>query len=316
MGELKQATITILNTCIQAKEGESVLIITDKNKKEIANSLVNASKELSLKPTLIEIPELKINGQEPPESTAQTMKEFDICILVTSKSLTHTKARRSACEAGARIATMPNATVEMIKRTIPINYQELQERNTKLVKLLEKTEIVRVTTQKGTDITMNIKGRDIHGINDGLYTQKGQYGNLPCGEVCLAPIEGTTNGKFIVDASMGTGKLPSPLTIEVKNGFATSITGEHAQKIKDMFKDLPKEAYNIAELGIGTNPNAKITGNVLEDEKVLGTAHIALGNNKSFGGDVDVPIHIDGIFRAPTIYLDSKMIIEQGKFLI
>lgn len=316
MGELKQATLIILNTCMQAKEGESVLIITDKNKKEIADSLVNASKELSLKPTLIEIPELKINGQEPPESTAQAMKQFDICILVTSKSLTHTKARRNACKADSRIATMPNATVEMIKRTIPINYQELQERNTKLVKLLEKTEIVKITTQKGTDITMNIKGRDIHGINDGLYTQKGQYGNLPCGEVCLAPIEGTTNGKFIVDASMGTGKLPSPLTIEVKNGFAISITGEHAQKIKDMFKDLPKEAYNIAELGIGTNPNAKITGNVLEDEKVLGTAHIALGNNKSFGGDVDVPIHIDGIFRAPTIYLDNKMIIEQGKFLI
>ena len=316
MDELKQSAIKILNVCMQAKKDETVLIVTDKNKQKIADSLMTASKELSLKPTLIEIPELKINGQEPPESTAQLMKQFDICILVTSTSLTHTKARRSACESGSRIATMPNATVEMIKRTIPIDYQELQERNTKLVKLLEKTEIVRITTEKGTDITMNIKGRDVHGINDGLYTQKGQYGNLPCGEVCLAPIEGTSNGKFIVDASMGTGKLPSPLTIEVKDGFATTITGEHAQKIKDMFKNLPKLAYNIAELGIGTNPNAEITGNVLEDEKVLGTAHIALGNNKSFGGDVDVPIHIDGIFRAPTIYLDDKKVIEHGIFLM
>jgi len=301
---------------MQAKENETVLIVTDKTKKDIADSLINASEELSLKPTLIEIPELKINGQEPPENTAKEMTKFDICILVTSKSLTHTQARRTACKADSRIATMPNATIEMIKRTIPIDYQALQERNKKLVELLKKTEIVRVTTQKGTDITMNIKDRDIHGIGDGLYIQKGQYGNLPCGEVCLAPIEGTSNGKFIVDASMGTGKLSNPLTITVKDGFATSISGEHAQKIKDMFKDLPKEAYNIAELGIGTNPNAEITGNVLEDEKVLGTAHIALGNNKSFGGNVDVPIHIDGIFQDPTIYLDNKMIIEHGKFLI
>jgi leucyl aminopeptidase (aminopeptidase T) len=77
-----------------------------------------------------------------------------------------------------------------------------------------------------------------------------------------------------------------------------------------------KDSRNFAEFGIGTNDKAIITGSPLEDEKVKGTAHLALGNNIFFGGKVSVPFHVDGIFLQPTIWANDKIIMNNGKFIL
>ena len=138
---------------------------------------------------------------------------------------------------------------------------------------------------------------------------------LPAGEVFIAPLENKTNGTIIVDASVGgLGKVDKNIKIIVKDGFIDNIAGG---KISDAFKKLLKNKLyrNVAELGIGTNPKAKIIGNVLEDEKASGTCHIAFGNNKHFGGKVDVPFHVDVVIRKPTIYADGFLIMEDGKII-
>ena len=108
-----------------------------------------------------------------------------------------------------------------------------------------------------------------------------------------------------------------PVTVHVQAGYATKIEGgSEAAKLMKLLEPMGKKAYNIAELGIGTNDQAIITGAILEDEKVMGTVHIALGNNISMGGTCDVGIHLDGVILEPTVLIDGRMIMEKGKLKI
>jgi leucyl aminopeptidase (aminopeptidase T) len=305
MSVLSIAAKNALEICMGLKPSESLLVIYDLKKKNIANSIFKEGLKICKKCKLFRVKEPKVSGEEPVNSVANEMLKYDVIMLVTSKSLSHTKARRDACKKGARIASMPGITKEMFVRTMQADYNVIEKRTNDLCKILRKGKIVRITSSKGTDITMSIRSRKpLFGC---LTNKKGSFHNLPAGECCLAPLEGSTNGVFVVDASF-LGKVDKPIKVVVKDGFAISISGgkvaSKLKKVLDSVKD--KNAYNIAELGIGTN----------EDEKVLGTAHIAVGNNISYGGKIDVPIHLDGVFRKPTIFVDKKKIMENGKLLI
>ena len=122
----------------------------------------------------------------------------------------------------------------------------------------------------------------------------------------------------MIDGAMsGVGEVKEPIRVEIKEGKAISFSGkEEAKKLQEIFADQPELARNIAEFGIGTNSSARIIGNVLEDEKVKGTVHIALGNNAHFGGKVDVPLHLDGIIKNPSFWVDDELIMKEGKFEI
>lgn len=187
-----------------------------------------------------------------------------------------------------------------------------------LNKAYENQEKIKITTELGTDLEMQVN-RELPQVSEGIFHKKGDWGNLPDGEAYFAPLENHTNGTIIIDASMaGIGKLTSPIKIEIKDGYAINIEGkQQAEQLKKLLTDFNnKTAYNIAELGIGTNDKAIITGIILEDEKVLGTAHIALGNNLSYGGTVNAPCHLDGIFLKPTIEAGNKTILKKGKLLL
>jgi leucyl aminopeptidase (aminopeptidase T) len=164
---------------------------------------------------------------------------------------------------------------------------------------------------------MPIKGRTAH-ASSGLFREKGLWGNLPTGEAYLAPIEGRSNGVVVVDGSMaGVGMMTAPIRIEVKDGYATDITGgDEAARLRALLEPHGKDAYTVAEFGIGTNDRAILTGLILEDEKVMGTIHIAFGDNKSMGGTVRVASHLDGLVKRPTVWFDDDKIMEDGKLLV
>ena len=152
----------------------------------------------------------------------------------------------------------------------------------------------------------------------GIYVKKGSFGNLPAGEAGMAPIEGTANGVYVVDATMASiGRLKKPLKFIVKNGYVIKVIGgKNAEKMNSIFRKYGKSSRNIAEVAIGTNEKAKLTGFTLEDEKVNNTCHIAVGDSISMGGRIKAPIHLDGIIKKPTIWIDSKKIMEKGKLLV
>jgi len=309
MTTLEQAAEIVIKECLAVKKGEKVLIITDDNLKKIGEDLYKAALTITEAEILI-IPVGKRNGEEPPAEVAKKMREYDVIIIPTTVSLTHTKAVREATN--ARVATMPSVNEEMMLRAIDVDYDSMAKRTNQLKDILNKGKKVKVVSDVGTELTFSIDEREAEG-SAGILKTKGLFGNLPSGEAFIAPVEGTADGKIIIDGSVLNKKVDKIINVIVEDGFAVRIDDKELNNVLKSIND--KNAFNIAEFGIGTNDKARVSGNVLEDEKVMGTCHFAFGNNKSFGGNTDVPVHIDGILRNPTVWVDDKKIIENGLFL-
>ncbi len=315
--ELYSASLIAVRDCMGLKPGEKVLVITDEPLRTIGYALWKAAKDLGNEVLLIEILPRASNGAEPPSEVAELMKMVDVVLCPTSKSLTHTDSRRAASAKGVRVGTLPGVTEEIMIRCMNADYNKIAQRTFALCKLLEKASTVRVTAPAGTDITMPIKGRTAHS-SSGVFREKGQWGNLPTGEAYLAPVEGQSEGVVVVDGSMAmVGMVKTPIRIQVKKGYAEDISGgEEAQRLIALLEPHGKDARTVAEFGIGTNDKAILTGIILEDEKVMGTIHIAFGDNKSMGGSVRVASHLDGLITRPTVWLDETMIMNNGKVLV
>lgn len=291
------------------KRGENVLIVVDTaTPVAIGRSLFKAALDLGCEVILMTILPRTRHGEEPPAAVAEAMKSADVVLAPTTYSLTHTQAKINACKAGARVASMPGITEEMMTSGgMTADYNNIRDTAIRLSMRLENIREVRVTTESGTDIVFNLEGCRWM-MDTGLCHEPGCSANLPAGELYIAPKD--ANGIFVVDGSMsGFGVLDSPLEFTVRNRYVVGIKGKHADKLNSILNRVGEKARNIAELGIGINPEARLIGNVLEDEKVGGTVHIALGDNSSFGGDVIAGIHLDGIIKKPSIFLDEEKFI-------
>lgn len=299
--------------CFGVKRGESVLIVVDTlTPPSIQKSLFDAAKAIGCEVMVLTMLPRSRHGEEPPLLVTEAMMSADVVIAPTTLSLTHTQARINACKAGARIASMPGITEKMMSSGgITADCRKLNEIALTWNKRLENVREVRVVSESGTDIVFDLEGCTWM-MDTGMCHEKGCSSNLPAGEMYIAPKN--ANGVFVVDGSLsGFGLLESPLEITVTNRYATSIKGKLADKLNVMLDRVGEKARNIAELGIGINPEAKLIGNVLEDEKVGGTVHIALGDNSSFGGDVVAGIHLDGIIKNPVLFLDGKKFMCSSK---
>lgn len=286
----------VWTSCMRLQRDERALIVADTSKLRLATRFFERARELTDDPALIVIRPRRMNGQEPPETVRRALLGCDVALLVTSYSLSHTKARRAACRRGARIASMPGITEAMARRALAVDHAAIGRENRKLAAKLAGADEIEIRAPAGTSIRLSIGGRYVYHEDCGLFHEPGSFGNLPSGEVAVAPVEGSAEGTIVVDRSMaGVGRLRKPLRIEVRNGRAVSFEGEGADRLRAIFADRPPKARTIAELGIGTNPAAKITGTILEDEKVKGTIHLALGSNASFGGTVQTDVHLDGV---------------------
>ncbi|MEN8191869.1 MAG: aminopeptidase [Bacteroidota bacterium] len=318
LSKLDKACRIAITDCMATKKKEKVLVVTDELTNEIGKALYINALDLGHEALYVELKSWETHGQEPPKYVTELMKQFNVVLLPTRKSLTHTNARRDASALGVRVATFPGISTDVMIRGLSADYKKIAALTIKMKKIFEKTNNVRITAPNGTDISLKIGGRTAI-ASKGLFHKKGEGGNLPTGETFAAPIEGSANGIFVVDGSMsGIGVIgKQPIKIEVEKGYATKITGgAKAKKLIQMLDEHGKKARNIAELGIGANDKARLSGNLLEDEKVLGTVHLALGNNITMGGNVNVPIHLDGVIKKPTVYFDDKMIMKNGKLLV
>jgi len=313
---MDRAVEAVLTECLNVRSGENVLIVTDPNKSAIARAILEGARAMGAEAVLAEMSERATNGTEPPPQIAAAMLGADVFIAPTTKSLSHTEARRLACEKGARAATMPDITEDMMIRTMDIDWPALVKRSASVAELLTKGNVVHITTEIGTDVTLSIEGRQ--GIvDDGRLREAGSFGNLPAGEGFIAPVEGKTNGRIVFDGSIWpVGVLNEPLIIDIEDGYARGFSGPEAERFKTMLGEYGDDAFAVAELGIGTNEKAQLTGNVLEDEKILGTIHVAFGDNHSFGGVIRVSSHQDGIVLKPTLTVDSEALLTQGRMLI
>lgn len=312
--DLVQIGKSILVSCMDVKAGENVLVITDDAKWSIGNALYQAAKELGADAMLVTMTPRQVSGQEPPAAIAAAMLAADVVLCPMSTSITHTRAKIEATEAGARIATMPNISEDMFSQgAMTADYDRVMELTLRVTKLLSEASTARIE-KDGHVLTLDLSGRP--GIpSPGVYREKGQAGNLPSGEAYIAPLENGSNGTMVIDGSMvGVGLLSEPLTVTVKKGKLKEITGADAGKLGILLKN--EKNATLCELGIGTNYAARLTGVILEDEKAYHTVHIAFGTNTGFGGINKADCHMDGIIKNPTLYLDDLLVMEDGEFRI
>lgn len=314
--ELEKVCLRALQRNLGLRDGESVVVISDRSTAPIGDAFEAAARSLTPRVERLEIPVAGRNGEEPPARAAERMVAAGVVLLPLARSISWTRARKTATEAGARVASMPAITEEILVRTLGIEYGPVRERANRICDRLDAGSEVRVRSAAGTELRLSIAGREAHGRKGGIYRRQGEWGNLPCGEAFVAPVEGTAQGVYVVDASHGgVGAVDEPIRLSVRDGRVSRIEGgEAASRLAATLDSVgDPRAYNVAELGIGCNHGATICGITLEDEKALGSCHIALGSNEFFGGTVSVGIHLDGVLRDPTIRVDGETILEGGR---
>jgi len=304
-----------LSECLNLRRQEKLLVICDPPCFDIGNAFWAAGNHKCKEAVMVMIGPRKQNGNEPPEPVGEWFSQFDVAVMPTSKSLSHTVARRNASEKGTRIATLPGITSEMFIRTMKADWRKLGTYTRKIAAQLSNANRVRITTELGMDFSFETGGRSAK-ADDARLTSVGAFGNLPAGEAYMAPLEGTSEGTLVIDGSfpLVEGKLTQPLVLRVREGKVVQI-GDHpcAMELEKVFTKYRQHSRNIAEFGVGTLEPAIITGNTLEDEKVKGTIHVAIGDNASMGGSVQVPIHLDGVIKNPDVWLDDRLWIKNGQ---
>jgi leucyl aminopeptidase (aminopeptidase T) len=314
MSELDQAVRAVVRDCLEVREGEEVLVVCNPATRGLGESLREEAAEASADGILAVISERDSHAAEPPRAVAEAMAAADVVLGPTVQSLSHTAARKRASEAGARIATLPGVTEEMLARVMSADMAELRRRGRAVADRLDAADEAVLRCGNGSELHLDLRGRDA--IPDaGELGERGAFGNLPCGEGFVAPAGGW--GTLVVDGSIaGVGRVEQPVELVVEGGHLTSARGGQGMAFMELLTAHGEEGTNLAELGIGTNEKAILTGNILEDEKILGTAHVAFGASAAIGGTVQVPIHLDVVVTRPTVELDGEPLLREGELLV
>jgi aminopeptidase len=314
--ELDRAVKTVVRQCMGISPGEEVLVVCNPVTEEIGALMRIEAQGDGADATLAVISERDSAAAEPPRAVAAAMAAADVVLAPTIQSLSHTAARKAASEAGVRIGTLPGVTEEMLGRLMTGDLEEIRRRGWAVVTALNRGSEARITCPQGSDLRIGLEGRK--GIVDaGELGNRGAFGNLPCGEGFIAPLEGTTEGKLVVDGSIAEiGLLDSPVTLTVREGHLVDASGEDGARLMELLTVHGKDGTNVAELGIGTNEEAILTGNILEDEKILGTCHVAFGASAAIGGTVQVPVHLDCVVLEPTVEIGGETIVSGGDLLV
>jgi leucyl aminopeptidase (aminopeptidase T) len=303
---LRAAAETAVHQCMALSNEESCAVVTDDERVRIGGALYEVASEVTDDAVLLRYPPGEQHGAEPPEPVAAGMRGADVVLAPTTKSLSHTRARSAATEAGARAATLPGVTPEVMVAGLDADYEAIAETCEAVLARVEGAEEIRVTTEAGTDITFEAGEREWH-TDTGMVHEPGDFSNLPAGEVFVSPE--TATGTYVVDGTMMPhGRLDgAQLRFEVEDGYVTVIDDDEVrEQVETAAETVGDAAYNLAELGIGTNVGVTdLVGSVLLDEKAAGTVHIAIGDDASIGGDTEAPLHLDGIVTGPTVYADG-----------
>lgn len=312
--ELARAVSTVVRDCLGVRPGENVLTICNPATLALGEAMRAEAETAGAESVLAVMTERSSHAGEPPETLAAAMRTADVVLAPTVQSLSHTAARKAASEAGARIATLPGATVEMLARVMSDDMSELRRRGERVATILDRGVEARITCDHGSDLALDLQGR--RAIADaGVLTARSSFGNLPCGEGFIAPAG--AEGTLVVDGSIaGIGRVAEPIRLTIENGHLSDASGPEGRKLMGLLTVHGPDGTNVAELGIGTNSKAILTGNVLEDEKISGTAHVAFGASAAIGGKVQVPVHLDVVNLRPEVTVDGEPLVLDGRLLV
>lgn len=307
--------------CGNLQKGENLVILTDiKQPISISLALFEAANEIEANPIIINMNPVAPAG-DLLEPINAALKAADLIITPTSTSLYHSKGIREAYSEPnlARVIALSEITEDaLINGGMMADFKGLKPLVEKLATYYDKGETIRYQTPAGTDLKASISRRAAYWIS-GVADKPGMLLALPTTEVYIAPVEDTVEGTIIVDASCsgGVGLVDEPIILTVEKGKIVKIEGGlAAAKLRNKLADVNSPlAYQIAEFGLGLNPECRVIGTT-EDEGRYGTCHIGIGSNVGFGGVNNVPIHLDVIMWKPTVTIDNEIIFKDGETLV
>jgi leucyl aminopeptidase (aminopeptidase T) len=295
--------------------GERFLVVFNAELGQIAGAVAEAARARTDSVVSLDFPTMTRHGEEPPPEVASALLEADAAALVTQFSISHTCARQAATQRGTRVASMPTIARETFVRAVPVDYATMEAVSRRLADELTSAKACRITAPGGTDFELVLDGR-VGRSDDGDLATPGAFGNLPAGEGYIAPVESAGDGEIRFDGSISSwGLLREPLAVELEEGRAVAASGGSgaAKWLFDTLDAGGENGRNVAEFGIGTNSAARMIGVILEDEKVEGTIHVAFGTNTGIGGENAASVHIDGLVLHPTVELDGRAIMRDGR---
>ena len=327
--------------CMGIGSGENVLIITDVKKLSIAEALRQAAMEIDANVSVVLLPDPGQRREMPitklDEMLLSALKASDVVLTPITDIASELRPFRIPIMEMAgkkryfRLGHMIDVEEEsFIDGGLTANYIEIEELTDVLAEILSKAREITIISGNGAyKLEANLGGwEEIASSDCGILKREGSFGNLPAGEAFIAPkkffdINGEVSINLFADS---VGNLVNPIILRIVKGSVTEINGEkakEAEKFEMMLKEAEKEAdekkipqgnvWKVAEIGIGTNPKAKVGRVAIETEKLKGTAHIALGDNSFMGGLIKAPIHYDLIMKRPTIEIDDKRIMDNGE---
>ncbi len=311
----------IVEQILAIKPGEKVCIFTDTERPQsITHLLAATTRAAGAEPVIVTITAKEVGGVDPPPSAAAAIQAADVVIAQASYAILHTETVREALRRSVRVCDMWGFNEDMMVRGgATADYSEIRELSRRLAHILTSGKEAHLTTPDGTDLTLSLEGRQAH-VLAALANEPGQFCGFPDGEAAIAPVEGSANGILVNPFSMEKaeiGFLKEGLSLKVEEGKVVEIEGGAvARQLREFLEQMGDSARNIAELGIGTNRKARLGVTIRETKKCWGTAHIGLGDSRSLGGKVESPLHMDVIFREPTLTIDGQTLLKEEQLSI
>ena len=313
MADLSPGARRLVRVNGRVQPGEGVVVVTDPTMRRYADAVAAAAREAGAAVTTCIIPVRDRDGQEPPPPVARAMAAAAVIFSPVRISITHTRAMRAALNAGARICMMTAYTDAIMTGAalLHTDFEAQADVCRRLGAAFTNGALVHLTSPRGTDLRFGVEGRVANVLTN--IPEPGELAPVPDIEVNVVPVTGSAEGTIIADASvpyLGIGVLDEAIVCEVRDGYIVEMTGgaqadllrEHLESFAD------RHCFNVAELGVGLNPNARLTGEMLEDEGVLGTIHIGIGTSHTLGGEIVAPTHYDLLMWEPTIAVDGRVV--------
>jgi leucyl aminopeptidase (aminopeptidase T) len=324
----------IIHTCMGVRPGEKVLIAVDEPLSTMRDAL--STEALKADPSELwtyTIPDSARPFAEYPPRFRALIAEVDVAVrfLSTVEALkegpAHQEILRIVKQSQVRYGFGVYIDQGILEHELSADYQQIAALTHALADWLHGRSSVHITTSLGTDLRLSVAGREWQS-DTGIIRGQGEFGNLPAGEVYVAPLEDSAEGILVIDKSLPGLVLSEPVRLVFEKGRVVHIEGgegaTHLQQVIAEGERKPNGEWSrdggwsrvIGELGIGTNPGARLQGNLMTDEKVAGTIHVAIGRNNFFGGKNPAPIHEDGVVSQPTVRVDGELLIDEGRYLL
>ncbi|MGH2317066.1 aminopeptidase [Planococcus sp. SE5232] len=300
MSDFNQVVSALMKKNFSLDKSSTVLVLTDISTKSLGSKFTNALAADEWKVDMHVMEDRAKSGEEPSKEAAELMENYEIVFCLTKYSLTHTVARKDANAKGISVITMPGITEDMfLNGAMTADYDQVEKETIEMTEKLTRAKSVVIRTGKGLELKIEIDGRN--GVpSTGIFRTKGASGNLPSGEAYIAPVEGESEGQIEINGSIaGIGLLENPVMLAISQGRVVEASGSEGLRLLEMLGE--NDGRFLCELGIGTNYAARVTGNILEDEKAYNTIHVAFGSNHTFGGAIKTNVHIDCVTKKPKI---------------